>query len=81
MSRTWQLQEAKNKLSELVERATRDGPQRITKRGKQAAVLLSTSDYERLKRGGSDLVEFLRRSPLGGIELDRAKDLPWDVKL
>jgi antitoxin Phd len=81
MSRTWQLQEAKNKLSELVENALQDGPQRITRRGKTAAVVVSAREYDRLKRGKEDLVAFLRRSPLRGVPLDRARDIPRRIEL
>ncbi len=81
MRRTWQLQEAKNKLSEVVETAIHDGPQRITKRGKAAAVVLSTKDFERLKRGKESLVDFLQHSPLRNLDLDRAKDLSREVRL
>jgi hypothetical protein len=44
-------------------------------------VVLSARDYGRLKRGKEDLVPFLRRAPLRNIKLDRAKDLPREVKL
>ena len=41
MSHTWQLQEAKNKLSEVVDEAIREGPQVITGRGEEVAVVIS----------------------------------------
>lgn len=81
MSRIWQLQDAKNRLSEVVEKAVQTGPQRISKRGKEAAVVLSARDYDRLRRGKGSLIEFFRRSPLRGVSLDRAKDLPREVEL
>jgi len=81
MRKSWQLQEAKNKLSEVIEKAIEEGPQHITKHGKEAAVVLSSKEYERLTRGKSDLVEFFQQSPLRGIKLDRAKDLPRKVEL
>ena len=81
MSKMWQLQEAKNRLSELVEKAMQDGPQRITKRGKMAAVVLSAKDYERLKRHKEDLVSFLRRAPLRNVGLDRTRDIPRQIEL
>jgi len=81
MQRAWQLQEAKNKFSEVVNTAIQEGPQRITRRGKDAAVVLSVKDFDRLKRGKEDLADFLRRSPLKGLDISRAKDLPREVRL
>ena len=81
MSKVWQLQEAKNRLSEVVEKALQDGPQRITKRGKTAAVILSAKDYERLKRHKESLVSFLRRAPLRNVRLDRTRDMPREIEL
>jgi prevent-host-death family protein len=51
---TWSLAEAKAKFSELVERARTEGPQHLTKNGKDAAVMLSAEEYERLKAAGED---------------------------
>jgi prevent-host-death family protein len=81
MGETWQLQEAKNKLSEVVDKAISDGPQRITRRGKPAAVVLSTRDYQRLQGPKDSLVDFLRKSPLRGLDIERTKDLPRKVEL
>ena len=55
MLRYWQLQEAKNKLSQVLKDADSSGPQYITVHGKNAAVVLSTRDYERLKRHSTTL--------------------------
>ena len=72
--RTWQLQEAKARLSEVVKTAVKEGPQEITVRGETAAVLLSEKDYARLAKPKPDFVEFLRRSPLAGVDLRVARD-------
>lgn len=45
----WQLQTAKAQLSELVEAALRGNPQRITRRGKDAVMVLSERAYVALK--------------------------------
>ena len=67
----WQLQDAKANLSQLVNRALDEGPQRITRHGRGAAVVLSERDYERLvARTRGTLSEFLARSPLGAVEID-----------
>ena len=83
MSSDWQLQNAKNRLSELVDLASSRGPQTITRHGKPAAVVLSVKDYERIKSGGTSLTEFFARSPLRGVKLnlDRNPDLGRDVAL
>ena len=75
MHNEWQLKEAKNKLSEVVNRALSSGPQEITKHGKKAAVVLSYKNYQRLKKTqGGSLVEFFRRSPIAGMDFKRTKD-------
>ena len=80
---SWQVQEAKARFSELMRDAAKDGPQTITIRGRRAAVVLSADDYDRLKRPKPSLVEFLRASPLAGVELDIKRDRspPRDVTL
>ena len=72
--RTWQLQEAKAKFSELVKTSQQEGPQVVTVRGEPAVVVISRSEYERLRRQRPSLVEFLRQSPLFGVELDIERD-------
>ena len=72
----WQLQEAKSRLSELVQLA-RKGPQEITVRGKPAAVVVSTEEFDRLrrgKRGKGAFLDFIRKSPLAGAELGIKRD-------
>ncbi len=83
MSNVWQMQEAKNKLSQLVDSAQNDGPQIVTRHGKEAVVILAIEDYRKLNRPASDLVTFLRSSPLVDIELDlvRDKTLSRDIAL
>ena len=67
----WQLQDAKANLSKLVNRAVDDGPQRITRHGRGAAVVLSERDYVRLTaRSRGSLTDFLTQSPLRQIQTD-----------
>jgi len=71
----WQIQEAKNKLSEVVDNALKEGPQVITKHGKEVAVMISKADYEQLKIKKCGLVEFFRNSPLvGKVKIKRSND-------
>lgn len=74
MTRVWQLQEAKNKLSEVVDAALKDGPQVITKRGADTAIVLSYAEYRRLLSTQKKLTDFFRESPLVGVELDLTRD-------
>lgn len=72
---TWQMQEAKSRLSEVVKDAEREGPQEITVHGRSVAVVLSRADYDRLAGTGESLVAFMRRSPLANAEdLDFPRD-------
>jgi prevent-host-death family protein len=71
---SWQLQDAKARLSELVKKATLEGPQHITLHGEPAAVVLSAADYQRLKKQPMRFVDFIRSSPLKGVELDLTRD-------
>ena len=79
----WQLQEAKQRFSELVQRALNEGPQIVTRRGREAVVVLSADEYRRLTGQVPDFRDFLLQGPdLSLLELDRcARDLPRDVEL
>ena len=72
--KTWQLQEAKARLSEVIKRASKEGPQTITMRGEPTAVVISKAEYDRLKRPKENFVDFMRKSPLYGVELDLKRD-------
>jgi len=74
MMRSWQVQEAKARFSDLLRDAAQSGPQQITIRGRPAAVVLSTEEYERLRGPKPSLAAFLRNSPLAGIELELKRD-------
>jgi prevent-host-death family protein len=80
----WQLQQAKNRLSELVRRAADEGPQVITLRGRDAAVVVAAEEFARLAAKPQDsLVDFFRSSPLADVSLDlaRSRDAGRQVKL
>lgn len=63
---TWQVQEAKTRLSELIERARTEGPQTITRNGAERAVVLSVEDYRALAAHKPDFKAYL----LGGPKVD-----------
>ncbi len=79
----WQLQDAKNKFSNLVENAQKNGPQIVTKHGKEAVVVLSIDEYKQLSKPKTPLVNFFQNSPLAKekIEMERDYELPRDIKL
>ena len=78
MNAVWQIQEAKNNLSEVITLAIRQGPQLITKHGEKTAVVLSYNEYEKLRKSQGRLSEFFSTSPLAGanLNLTRDKSLP-----
>ncbi len=80
--RRWQLQDAKNRLSEVVDEAICHGPQMITRRGTDAAVVVSATDWARITRP-APLIETLRAAPRvpGGLDVTRSRDTGRDVKL
>jgi antitoxin Phd len=74
MGRVWQLQEPKNKLSEVVEEAISHGPQVITKRGVEAVVVLSYAEYRKMILRQKPLSVFFQDSPLAEETLDLSRD-------
>ena len=82
----WQLQDAKARFSEVFRLARERGPQRVTKHGRTAVVVLSAEDYERLSRSNArrgSLAQFFADSPLSGsgIQLDRKRDFGRKIEL
>jgi len=71
---TWQLQEAKNRLSHVVDEAVAGTPQIITRHGEEVAIVLSVAEYRRLTISREPLLDFFRNSPLVGLELDLRRD-------
>ena len=78
----WQLQEAKQKFSQLVRSALDEGPQVVTRHGEEVVVVLSAKEFRRLSGSTMDFKEFLMSGPdLRPLDLERAKDLPRDIDL
>jgi antitoxin Phd len=74
MIHVWQLQEAKNKLSELVEKALSHGPQIITKHGVETVIVLSYKEYRKMAVSQKPLSAFFHESPLAEAALDLTRD-------
>lgn len=82
----WQLQDAKARFSELFRLARENGPQCVTKHGREAVVVLSAEEFARLtgaKARKGSLVEFFAASPLrgSGIDLRRSRDFGRQIDL
>ena len=75
LTKTWQLQEAKNRLSEVIKMAAH-APQSITLRGEPVAVVISIQSHEKLIKPRKSLVEILKSAPenLENLELPVRKD-------
>jgi prevent-host-death family protein len=77
----WQLQEAKAKFSQLVQKALDEGPQTVTRHGKEVAVLLSADDYKKLQARRPGLLEVLMSGPEGEFELPprvvQEREIDW----
>ncbi|MCC7359025.1 MAG: type II toxin-antitoxin system Phd/YefM family antitoxin [Anaerolineales bacterium] len=71
---SWQLQDAKNKLSELIDRAQKEGPQVITRHGVEVAVVMPYAGYKKLTAPRQRLGDFLLASPLRKSGLVIARD-------
>jgi prevent-host-death family protein len=80
---TWAVAEAKARFSELIERAMTDGPQTITRMGKQAVVVVSAEEWQRKTRRTGNLAEFFAASPLpgSGLKVKRTKSRPRAIEL
>jgi len=73
-NRTWSVQDAKNRFSEVVEAARRK-PQTVTKHGKPAVVVVAADEYERLRKleklKAPTFAEMLLAMPQGGEDFER----------
>jgi prevent-host-death family protein len=83
---SWQIQTAKARFSEVFRRARTEGPQLITRQGKEGVVMISDEQYQQLvgkSHQPKSIVQFFRDSPFVGIELnlERDKDEGRDIEL
>ncbi|MEU8202957.1 type II toxin-antitoxin system Phd/YefM family antitoxin [Streptosporangium sp. NPDC049046] len=79
----WQVQEAKQRFSEVVRRAVSEGPQVVTRHGEEVAVVIDIAEYRRLKGDAPDFGRFLLADPDwdDDVEFPRNRDLPREVDL
>ncbi len=78
----WQVQQAKARFSEVMDRAQSEGPQIITRHGAERAVVLSIEDFRALTARKKDLHAFLLSGPkFDNFEIERDKDTGRAVDL
>jgi prevent-host-death family protein len=77
----WQLQEAKQRFSELIRSVEADGPQFVTRHGEEVAVVVSIAEYRHLREGGGDFKEFLQSAPDVDLEIARSASPARSVEL
>lgn len=80
---TWGAAEAKAQLSAVMDKASTEGPQRLTRRGRGAYILVTEEEWERKVKPKQNLADFLLNSPLraSGIEIQRMKGGFRETKL
>ena len=85
MTDKWQMQEAKARFAELVRKAGTEGPQVVTHRGVDAAVVLSMDEYKRLQPAKKSFVDHILNGPKLDDEIvdminDRPRDMTRDIE-
>jgi len=76
----WQLQQAKARFSELVQKAIDEGPQTVTRHGKEAVIVLSVEEYAKLREQKPSLKEVLISGPEGELGLEREQDYGREIE-
>ncbi len=78
----WQVNEAKSRFSELIELAETEGPQVITRHGKDKVIVLSVKDYRRWEAAKPDFKDYLLSGPqVDNFEIERPHDLGREIDL
>ena len=68
----WQVQEAKQRFSELLRSVEAEGPQFVTRHGQEVAVVVSIAEYRHLRNEGKDFKAFLQSAPDLDLEISRS---------
>ncbi len=80
MTMLWQVQEAKQRFSELLRAAASEGPQIVTRHGHEIAVVIDVSEFHRLRGDAVDFKDYLRSGPeFDDLELARSDERPRDI--
>ena len=81
---SWQVQQAKSRLSELLEKVETEGPQTITKHGVDTAVVMSIEEFKKLRRPEQTLIDLFLSGPkfddfeLPPRQIDPPREFDWD---
>jgi antitoxin Phd len=76
----WQVQEAKQRFSELLRAAASEGPQIVTRHGHEVAVVIDVSEFHRIRGDTADFKDYLRSGPVtDDLELARSGELPREI--
>jgi prevent-host-death family protein len=76
---SWKVQDAKARFSELVQRAI-DGPQTVSRHGKDVVVVVSAEEFELMRRRQITLKDLLQSAPWHELEIEREKSPPRDIE-
>jgi prevent-host-death family protein len=79
----WQVQEAKQRFSEVLRAAESGEPQIVTKHGEEIAVVIDIAEYRRLRGEPITFMEYLRTDPTAddAFTIERNRDLPREIDL
>jgi len=78
----WQVQDAKQRFSELIRTAHADGPQVVTRHGEEVAVVIDIADYQRLKGEIIEFKDYLRSGQaFEDLDLSRSTERPRNIDL
>ncbi len=79
---SWQVQEAKQRFSELIRAAHADGPQIVTRHGEQIAVVIDIADYHQMRAGTTEFKDYLRAGQaFDDLDLSRSTEHPRSLDL
>lgn len=79
---TWQVQEAKQRFSELIRRTLDEGPQVVTRHGQEVVVVVAADQYRSAQQERPDFKEFLLSGPyVDDLEIERSRELPREIDL
>jgi antitoxin Phd len=78
---TWSLQNAKARFSELVNVCRENGPQMVTRHGRDTVVVISAEEYRRRFAQRTNLKDFLLSAPRVDLSIERPKDTGREVNL
>lgn len=79
--RIWSLQNAKARLSELINSALHDGVQIVTRRGEEVVAVIPVAEYERITANRTPLSEFLLSGPRVELNIERDSTTGREIEL